>query len=135
MRVPLTLAALLLGACAGESAPLVASDILVTEPLPGANMSAGYLALTNTTAGSITIDRVTSPQFGTVELHESIVENDIARMRRVPALTIGAGETRTLQRGGLHLMLMQPAADTETVTLVFYTGDTPLLSVNTVIGE
>ena len=129
------LTAIVLGSCSDQSAPLVARDIEITAPRPGANMSAGYLTLANTTDAAIRIDGVTSPQFGRVEIHESIVEGDVARMRRLSHITVGANESVILARGGRHLMLMQPEEDPETVTLVFYTGDAPVLSVAAAIRK
>jgi len=52
---------------------------------------------------------VTSPQFARVELHETRLEDGIARMRPVDVLALPSGERVTLAPGGLHLMLLDPA--------------------------
>lgn len=109
--------------------PLVASDVVVTRPVPGANMSAGYLSLTNNTDETVRITRVASPEFGSAEFHESTIEDGVARMREIPALGIPAHGTVTLERGGKHLMLMQPGGVAETITLHFFDGDRLLLTV------
>ena len=98
-------------------------------------MSAGYLQLRNTTNEPITITRVTSPDFRSVEMHESILEDGIARMVALPELSIAPGGTARLQRGGKHLMLMGPVADPETVTLQFYAGDVLVLSLNAAVED
>jgi len=72
---------------------------------------------------------VTSPQFGAVELHESTVEDGVARMRAIPELVVPAHGTATLERGGKHLMLMAPGGDSDDVSLNFYDGDQLLLSI------
>ena len=98
--------------------------------MPGMQMSAAYLTLTNNTDDAIRITRVASPQYESVQLHESILQDGVARMRAIRALEIPAGQTVTLQRGGKHLMLMRPTAPVETVSLQFLDGDTLLLSVD-----
>ena len=124
------LAVCILAACSGESnAPLVATDVIVTRPLPGTQVSAGYLQLANNTPATITIDRVTSPDFGSVEMHESLLENGIARMRALQAVSIPANQTIRFERGGKHLMLMQPGEDINVVTLQFFSDNTLLLSI------
>jgi len=110
-------------------APLVAKNVIVTRPMPGMKMSAGYLSLTNNTDTPIRVTRVTSPQFGAVELHESTVEDGVARMRAIPELVVPAHGTATLERGGKHLMLMAPGGDSDDVSLNFYDGDQLLLSI------
>ncbi len=83
MRTGLTLLLVLVGACSADTQPaLVASDVTITQPMPGMTMSAGYLTLTNNTEETITITRVSSPSYASVELHETVVDDGIARMRR-----------------------------------------------------
>ena len=131
MRLFLVLAAMLIGACGAEpQPPLVATELVVTRPMPGTGMSAAYLSLTNNTEATIRITRVTSAQYGSVQLHESILENGIARMRAIPELEIRAGETLTLQRGGKHLMLMRPTGPADVVSLQFFDDDNLVLSVD-----
>jgi len=131
MRTAAAILFLLLSACGSDSlAPLVATDIEITAALPGSNMSAGYLSLTNNGSDSLSVTRVTSPDFEAVQIHASIIENGISKMRRADPLLIAAGSTMTLQRGGLHLMLMRPTGKRSTVTLSFYDDDTLLLTVD-----
>jgi copper(I)-binding protein len=119
-----------LAACSGDQrAPLVATDVIVTRSVPGTEMRAGYLALTNNTNVAIIIDGITSPDFATVQMHETLIEDGIASMRALKRLPIQAGQTVLFERGGKHLMLMQPVSDLDEVTLQFYSDDTLLLSV------
>ncbi len=98
--------------------------------MPGMKMSAAYLSLTNNTGEAIRITGVESPQYESVQLHESILQDGVARMRAIPLLEIPARQTVTLQRGGKHLMLLRPTAASEAVTLQFLDGDSLLLSVD-----
>ena len=111
--------------------PVVASNVVVTGPAAGMPMAAGYLEISNHSGSDIRITRVTSPQYGSVEIHETIVEDGIARMREIPVLEIADGETVVFERGGRHLMLMKPVGTPGTITHNFHSDDVLLLSVNT----
>lgn len=132
MRFLLIAPVILLAACNAEpQPPLVASNVEITAPMPGATVWAGYMVLTNNSGTDILIDSVSSPQFGAVELHETAVENGVARMRPVSELLIRPGQSVQLARGGLHLMMMQPQRDIESVTLNLHSGDLLLMSLQT----
>ncbi len=70
-----------------------------------------------------------------VELHTHIFENGVAKMREVEGgIPVPAGETVTLQRGGLHVMFMglnRPMNSGESfpLTLVFESGQELQLDV------
>ena len=113
-----------------EGPPVVADNVVVTAPGAGMPMAAGYLEITNQSGTDIRITRVSSPAYAAVEMHETIVEDGIASMRAIPVLEIAAGETVTFERGGRHLMLMEPAGNAETITLNFYSDDVLLLAVS-----
>jgi periplasmic copper chaperone A len=120
----------LLSACGDDNGPsLIASNIVISEPLPGRAMSAGYLTLSNRTNSDMRISEVDSLQFGYVEIHESVLEDGIAKMLRLKELVVPAKTSVSLQPGGKHLMLMRPVGNPEKVTLNFYDGETLLLSV------
>ena len=122
----------LVAACSGEpKPPVVATDVIVMETMPGMKMTAGYMTLRNNTNRDIVVTHVTSPQFDAVELHETIVEDDIAKMREISELQVPANGHVTLQRGGKHMMLMRPTGEDDAVTLQVWSGDTMLLSVET----
>lgn len=118
--------------CGGqEGPPIVATDVVVTAPAADMPMAAGYLQISNHSGAVIRITRVSSPEYGSVEMHETIVEDGVARMRAIPELAIADGETVVFERGGKHLMLMQPVGEPGTITLNFYSGDVLILSVDT----
>jgi len=127
----LMLAALALAtACTSNTEPpLVANDVEVTRTIPGMTMSAVYLSLTNKSDKLIRINRVSSPQYESVQLHETTIDEGVARMRAMDEVEIPAGATVTFQRGGKHLMLMRPTGSVETVSLSFHSGDDLVLTV------
>ena len=65
-----------------------------------------------------------SPIAATLELHETVREGDVMKMRPVPVLPLASGQTVELKPGGYHLMAMglkQPlkVGATFPVTLTF----------------
>ena len=125
------LSALLMMACSQAQAPLTASDVVVARSVPGMPMSAGYFKLSNNSGQAISISHVTSPQFASVQMHETIIKDEVARMVPLEILNLPPGETVSFEPGGKHLMLMRPADDIDSVTLEFFAGESLLLSVNT----
>lgn len=103
--------ALALPACAREGAchPQVREGWVRLGPA-GMPMMAGFGRIQNDCPAPITIIAVSSPAFGSVELHETKVIDGISRMRAVPQLRIAPDDAATLKPGGMHLMLMQPRA-------------------------
>jgi copper(I)-binding protein len=130
MRKSILLLAMLLSACGAPEAPLVISELEITKPMPGMKMSAGFLVITNQTNETARITRVSSPQFEAVEIHETTISDGISRMRELEALEIPGQSSVVLERGGKHLMLMRPRDLQDTVTLQFFSGELPLLTVD-----
>lgn len=126
---PLILAAML-AACSAPQPPLVASDVEITRPVPGRNMSAGFLVLTNNTDRDIRITAASSPQFASVEIHETRTEDGIARMRQLDQLIVPARGSVALQRGGKHLMLMGAINLGDSVSLQLLSDNVPVLAID-----
>ncbi len=133
MRFVITGLLLALAACSQDGPALVASDVEITEPMPGRNMSAGFMLLTNNSDSEIRISTVTSPAYGDIEIHESSIEDGVARMREIEELVVPANASVTLERGGLHLMLMEATGNPDTISLTFMSGETPLLELEAAI--
>ena len=130
MRTTLVCLVLLIAACSQPQPPLVVSDVDITRPMPGMKMSAGYFVLTNNTDEPIRITSVTSPQFAAVEIHETRIEDGIARMREIDALIVPPRGSVTLERGGKHLMLMRPGDLGDQVSLQLMSDDAPVLTID-----
>jgi copper(I)-binding protein len=76
-------------------------------PATASATAAGYLALVNTGTEADTLLGVAAGFAKSAMLHESSVDaSGIARMTHREALTIGPGETVTLEPGALHVMFM-----------------------------
>jgi periplasmic copper chaperone A len=87
---------------------LVVSGGFSRATLPNAPVGGGFLTITNKGATDDRLIGATSPVSGDVQLHEMAMEGDVMKMRELPdGIPVPAGETVTLQPGGLHLMFMQ----------------------------
>jgi copper(I)-binding protein len=90
----------------------------------GATVGAGYLTITNKGAEADRLIGGSAAPAARFEVHTTVMENGVARMRQVTGLEIKPGETVELAPGGMHVMLMglkQPLRQGQTVkgTLVF----------------
>ncbi len=87
---------------------LVISNAWVRQPPPGTDVLAGYATLENRGEAQIEIEAVSSPSFGAIEIHRTVVDNGIARMQPVTRLVIEPGQQLALAPGSYHLMLFRP---------------------------
>lgn len=90
----------------------------------GATVGAGYLTITNKGTDADRLIGGSAAPAGRFEVHTTVMENGVARMRQVTGLEIKLGETVELAPGGMHVMFMglkQPLRQGQTVkgTLVF----------------
>ncbi|MBW4984455.1 copper chaperone PCu(A)C [Mameliella sp. CS4] len=116
--------------------PLTASagDLSVTVavvPLapPGVMAHAAYFNLTNDGAETRRLIGVRAEGYAMAHLHRSEEMADVATMTAVDAIDIAPGQSIVFKPGGLHVMLMHPAAmqaegDTVLLTLKFANGET-----------
>jgi periplasmic copper chaperone A len=94
------------------------------ETPPSATTGVGYLSIHNSGTDADRLVSIETAAAQKVEVHESTVENGVAKMRPVGPLEIPAGGDVTLKPGGLHLMMVglkEGLAEGERVpaTLVF----------------
>ncbi len=101
---------ILLTACAPSASEqsLEFENAWVRAMPPGAGMTAGFGRLVNHFDRVVEITAFTSPAFGDVSLHETVIENGVSQMREVPALSIPPGGEVKMAPGAYHLMLMMP---------------------------
>jgi copper(I)-binding protein len=134
MRILLCLAMVLLAPLASPAAlahDYVIGDLKIDHPWARPTTSTrqpggGFFAIENTGEVDQRLLEVRAEGFAeAIEIHTIIEEDGIFRMRRMPdGLVIPAGETVTLEPGGMHLMmfgLVEPLAEgmTPSITLVF----------------
>jgi periplasmic copper chaperone A len=115
-------------------------DAWVREGPPGMGMLAGFMTVNNQGKEEIGIVAAEGPDFGSIELHRSIVENGMARMVPQKSIPVPAGGSVALKPGDYHLMLMQPkralkAGDTTEITLILDDGARLTVDVPVTKGE
>ena len=89
---------------------------------PSVSVMAGYLNLSNHSHQAVTVDAVSSPQFHSIELHRTKLQNGMMHMQQIERLTLESGDTIAFEPGGYHLMLMdphQPLTRGKTAELIF----------------
>ncbi|MFL0796073.1 MAG: copper chaperone PCu(A)C [Cellvibrionaceae bacterium] len=95
------------------------NSIQINEPLPGQQVSAGYLWLCNFSDKEWVLVGVSSSQVDRVEIHDHLHENGVMKMRQLDQLVIGAGEHKQFKSHGLHLMVFGLQLGLEKMELVF----------------
>ena len=113
------------------------SNARIIESPPVVGMNAGYLEIENTYPHPIILNEVTSDEFKRIEIHQSVIEGGIARMKKTGPVTIPAHSQWIFKPGDYHLMLFQPArilkaGDTVNLKFQFSDGST-IDSIATVI--
>ena len=100
------------------TAPAIASDACmpvvgegwIRKPPANLPVMAGYARIVNACDAPATIVSATSDAFADTSIHETRIDDGVSRMRVTPALELPAGADIGMAPGGLHLMLVNPAA-------------------------
>jgi hypothetical protein len=138
MKAPAALAALLvLAACgetevsyteadaadcaAAEGGRLTIENAWVRAQSDATGMSAAYFTLCNGGTAPVTVEGLSTPAAGVVELHETTRDaNGVVSMAPTGPITLAPGEAVLFEPGGKHAMLMNlpaPIAEGATTTL------------------
>ena len=83
-------------------------DPWIREAPPMARVFAAYMVLQNTGSIEDALLEVRCPDFGSVEIHKTSMQQGKMQMQAIESLPIAAGEKVTLKPGGFHLMLFEP---------------------------
>jgi copper(I)-binding protein len=117
------------GQALAEKHPAVVAEQAWSRPaLARIGTAVIYLNLRNGGSKPLRLVGGSTPVAEAVEIHESIVEDGVARMRPRPeGVAVPQGGTVRFEPSGLHLMLMKPHADLKagqgfTLTLRFDDG-------------
>lgn len=115
-------------------AELVVEDGFVRKPIPGRTMTAAFMNIHNTSEKDVILTRATLEGAKTVEIHTHTHEEGVMRMRQIFELPIKAGESVTLEPGGLHLMVFGITQLPDNPTLELCTVDNECFS-KTIIAK
>ncbi|WP_406625023.1 copper chaperone PCu(A)C [Acidovorax sp. SDU_ACID1] len=107
---------------ATAQAQVTVKDAWVRATVPQQKATGAFMQL-QSAKGSRLVS-ASSPLAPNVEVHEMAMQDNVMRMRQVPAIELPAGKTVDLKPGGYHIMFMnltQPVKEGDTVplTLVF----------------
>jgi copper(I)-binding protein len=120
-------ASMLFPLTAFAESPLEAEAWIPTAP-PMAMSHAAYVTLHNADTVPRILTGVSSETYAMSHLHESKEASGMATMSMLHQIEIPAGETLTMQPGGLHIMLMSPKS-------LVAEGDSVMLTLNFANGE
>ena len=114
---------------------LISTDILAAPDIrienawigstdEGDDMSVAYMSLLSNE--DLILTSVTSPRIKTIEMHNTIIEKGVMKMRMTNEIKIEQGKTFEFKSGGSHLMLMDfkgPLKARQKVKLVLHFKD------------
>lgn len=83
-------------------------DLWLRAAPPGVKMMAAYATLENQTDETLTLIGAYAPDFGMAEIHRTVEENGVFKMREQKSLPLPPQSSIQMEPGGLHIMLMMP---------------------------
>ena len=98
---------------AAPAEPAVASAVTITDAFARSNnpdVGAVFMTIANGGTTDCVLSATTAEGIGRSELHTHRDEGGVMKMIKVDSMTVPAGGTHDLKRGGDHIMLMEPAA-------------------------
>ena len=113
---------------------LLIEEAWIAEAPPVSKVMVAYMTVKNTGAKAIEIIHAESDLYSSIEFHETIHKDGMARMIRHDSLKISANNKLELKRGGPHLMLFNPtkrlkAGDTVNIKFTTKNNTTKTVSV------
>lgn len=107
-------------------AQVTVSDAWVRATVPQQKATGMFASVVSAKGGKVV--SASSPVADLVEIHEMAMDNNVMRMRAIPALDLPAGKAVDLKPGGFHVMLMGlkqqvKEGDSVPVTLVIEGAD------------
>lgn len=107
--LPGLLLCLFLGqAAAAGDAAIEIEDAWIRSAPPNVAVMAAYLRLINHSDDTVKLIGVSSRQFENVEVHRSVMQDNIMHMEKMEPLLITGKQEISFEPGGFHLMLANP---------------------------
>ena len=98
------IAALAWAAAGSALAQVNVSSAWARSTVPGQGGTGAFMTIVSKDGGKLV--GAASPAAGVVELHEMAMDNNVMKMRAIPALDLPAGREVHLKPGGYHVMLL-----------------------------
>lgn len=107
-RVLLLLACLAaLQGCGSPEGPTIEiTDVRILAPVAGSQSGVAYLTIHNHGDEPVAIASARSPQFARVEMHQSVIEDGVSKMRPLGTVSVPPGDAVRFEQGGRHFMMM-----------------------------
>lgn len=102
------LAAVLALGTQADAGDVTVADAWIRQAPPGAMVLAGYMRLRNEGAQPQALVNVHADAFGSVMIHQTMMEGGVARMTHAAHIDLAPHASLAFAPGGLHLMLMDP---------------------------
>ena len=102
---------------------ITVTDGYIKASIPGSEVTAAYMTLTNISDKPITLQKISSTISDRIEIHQHSMANGMMRMRQLEEILITANTSVVLQPSGMHLMIFsleQPLIEKETVKLTLH---------------
>ena len=87
---------------------LIVENAWIAEAPPVSKVMVAYMTLRNSGEDPIEIIAAESDNYSSIEFHETVHEDGLAKMLRHGSLKILPKQSLQLKRGGRHLMLFNP---------------------------
>jgi copper(I)-binding protein len=117
---------------------LVIKNAWIREAPPTMKVLASFMVIHNPSSKEITVNSISSPVFGRIEMHRTIVSEGIAKMVQQEKFSIPAKGSLTLEPGGYHIMLFNPTNPVQAgnkVTLTLKLGSGKTQSIEAVVRK
>jgi hypothetical protein len=106
----------------------------ISEAPPMSKVMAAYMDIQNPSDKAVQIDKVSSPDFSSIEMHRTVIKNGIASMLREKSIHIPAHGSFEFKPGSYHLMMFNPkksfkAGDTSQLTFTLASGQSATFTV------
>ena len=113
---------------------LVIKNAWVQEGPPSQKVTAAFMLIENHSANEVSLVAAKTSAARVTEIHNTVVENEVMRMRKVDKLVVPANGSVELKPGGYHLMMIglsKPLAEGDKVqfTLEFSDSEKKTLTI------
>lgn len=123
LAMAFTAASIFAAPALAQSAKIEVGDPWARTPIGQARNTAAYMTLMNRGSEPDRLLSVSTVVAGKAELHATVREGDVMRMREVQSIELKPGAAVSLVPGGLHIMLLDvqrlKTGDSFTMTLQF----------------
>ncbi len=107
--------AILISACDeaenGPAGQMTLENVWVRVPAVEGRPGAGYFTIVNNTRSTDRLLAVEAEKVGRIELHQSLMENGVMKMRSAGEIVIEPGQDMVFKPGGYHAMLFDLMLD------------------------